>query len=95
MGEWEFQYSPDQGHKFEITEGIDVAITHGLAKGIMDYTSDRHRAGCPELFAAVARARPRVRCFGHIHENWGAKMVTWRDPSLCHISLTLTMRDLP
>jgi hypothetical protein len=26
----------------------------------------------------VARARPRLHCFGHIHEAWGAKLVTWR-----------------
>jgi hypothetical protein len=37
------------------------------------------RAGCKQLFAAVARARPRLHCFGHIHEGWGAKLVAWRE----------------
>jgi multisite-specific tRNA:(cytosine-C5)-methyltransferase len=41
-------------------------------------TADKQRAGCGDLFAAVARARPRVHCFGHIHEGWGAKKVVWR-----------------
>lgn len=31
------------------------------------------------LFGAIARARPRLHCFGHIHDGWGAKMVTWRE----------------
>ena len=79
LGDWGFQYPPGQGHNFEITKGIDLVITHGPPKGIMDYTESKQRAGCSDLFGAVARARPRLHCFGHIHEGWGAKMVTWRD----------------
>jgi len=80
LGAWGFQYDPEQGHKFSIERGaVDVAVTHGPPKGIMDYTYGRERAGCPDLFAAIARARPRVHCFGHIHEGWGAKLVTWRN----------------
>ncbi|KAK0626179.1 Metallo-dependent phosphatase-like protein [Immersiella caudata] len=33
--------------------------------------------GYPGLFEAVARSRPRMHCFGHIHEAWGAKLVVW------------------
>ncbi|KAL1968259.1 hypothetical protein VTN77DRAFT_2094 [Rasamsonia byssochlamydoides] len=58
---------------------VDVVVTHGPPKGILDYTESGQRAGCSNLFAAVARARPRLHCFGHIHEGWGAKLVTWRD----------------
>ncbi|KAK3175329.1 hypothetical protein OEA41_002576 [Lepraria neglecta] len=79
LGAWGFQYHPERGHKFSVERGVDVVITHGPPKGIMDYTYGRERAGCPYLFAAVARARPRVHCFGHIHEGWGARLVTWRD----------------
>jgi predicted phosphodiesterase len=79
LGAWGFQYHPDNGHCFSIARGVDVAVTHGPPKGVMDYTYRRKRAGCPQLFAAVARARPRIHCFGHIHEGWGAKLVTWRD----------------
>ena len=45
----------------------------------MDYTESKHRAGYPDLFGAIARTRPRLHCFGHIHEGWGAKLVTWRN----------------
>lgn len=33
---------------------------------------------CRDLFTAVARSKPRLHCFGHIHDGWGAKMVAWR-----------------
>jgi predicted phosphodiesterase len=79
LGDWGFQYRPQDHHEFSIKDGTDVAITHGPPKGIMDMTSSRERAGCPGLFAAIARIRPRLHCFGHIHEGWGAKMVTWRE----------------
>jgi hypothetical protein len=79
LGAWGFQYDPKRGHAFSIRNDIDVAITHGPPKGIMDYTYGRERAGCQDLFEAIVHARPRVHCFGHIHEGWGAKLVTWRD----------------
>ncbi|XDG02672.1 hypothetical protein ABKA04_002287 [Annulohypoxylon sp. FPYF3050] len=79
LGDWGFQYHPEKGHEFAIQEGTDVVITHGPPRGIMDLTHSRERAGCPDLFAAVARTRPRLHCFGHIHEAWGAKLVAWRE----------------
>lgn len=79
LGDWGFHYDPSQGHNFEVLNGADLVITHGPPKGIMDYTESKQRAGCQDLFGAIARARPRLHCFGHIHEGWGAKMVTWRE----------------
>lgn len=79
MGTWGFQYHPNKGHEFSIEQGTDIVVTHGPPQGIMDRTHGRERAGCPDLFRAVARARPRIHCFGHIHEGWGAKLVSWRD----------------
>ncbi|KAI1454227.1 Metallo-dependent phosphatase-like protein [Annulohypoxylon moriforme] len=78
-GDWGFQYHPEKGHTFSIQQGTDIVITHGPPKGIMDLTYTRERAGCPDLFAAVAKISPRLHCFGHIHEGWGAKLVTWRE----------------
>ncbi|KAF3762275.1 Metallo-dependent phosphatase [Cryphonectria parasitica EP155] len=79
LGDWEFQYHPDQGHHFDIPDGVDIAITHGPPRGILDRTDGRERAGCPDLSASVARSKPRIHCFGHIHEGWGAKVVAWRE----------------
>ncbi|KAI1778923.1 Metallo-dependent phosphatase [Hypoxylon cercidicola] len=75
---WGFNYSPGQ-RKFDMPLGVDVAITHGPPQGIMDYTHSNRKAGCPNLFRAVARAQPKLHCFGHITEGWGAKLVSWRD----------------
>lgn len=75
-GGWGFQYAG--AHDFAIEEGTDIAITHGPPHGIMDMTSRKERIGCPQLFAAVARAQPRIHCFGHVHESWGAKLASWR-----------------
>ncbi|KAH7176389.1 Metallo-dependent phosphatase-like protein [Dactylonectria macrodidyma] len=74
-GEWGFQYR--DGHDFAIEKGTDLVITHGPPHGIMDM-SNKKRIGCPDLFSAVARAQPKVHCFGHVHSGWGAKLATWR-----------------
>ncbi|KAJ5184438.1 hypothetical protein N7491_007697 [Penicillium cf. griseofulvum] len=85
LGDWGFQYHPNNGHDYMIENGsgtnVDVVLTHGPPKGILDYTHSGERAGSPDLFRALAcaRPRPRMHCFGHIHESWGAKLVTWRD----------------
>ncbi|KAK3056918.1 hypothetical protein LTR09_001956 [Extremus antarcticus] len=76
---WGFQYDPQQAeHRWDIPSSVDLVMTHGPAHGVLDYTEARNRAGSQSLFAAIARARPKLHCFGHIHEAWGAKMVTWR-----------------
>lgn len=82
LGAWGFQYHPNKGREFNIEEGTDIIMTHGPPKGIMDFTHGRERAGCPDLFAAVAQARPGIHCFGHIHEGWGARLVTWKDSGI-------------
>ena len=83
-GGFAFQYDrrrggpgAELGHVFDIPPGTDIVVTHGPPEGVLDRVGGR-RAGCPDLFAAVARARPRLHCFGHIHVGWGAKLVTWR-----------------
>jgi hypothetical protein len=75
LGVWGFQYPPSKGHDFSIDNQTNIVITHDPTTGIMDFTDARERAGCPYLFRAIARARPEIHCFGHIHEGWGAKLV--------------------
>ncbi|CAG8015397.1 unnamed protein product [Penicillium salamii] len=86
LGDWGFQYRPDDGHDFAINNSgspcsVDVVMTHGPPRGIMDYTLSGKRAGSIDLFRALALAnpRPQMHCFGHIHEGWGAKLITWRE----------------
>lgn len=77
FGYWGFQYRREQGHNFEM-EGADIAMTHGPPKGLLDKTFSWNEAGCMALLGAVSKARPKLHCFGHIHEAWGAKLITWK-----------------
>ncbi|KAL1583246.1 hypothetical protein WHR41_07871 [Cladosporium halotolerans] len=76
---WGFQYRSKEEHGWIIPPDTDVVITHSPPKGVLDYTDSRNRAGSPSLFAAIARVKPKMHCFGHIHEAWGAKLVAWRE----------------
>ena len=78
LGNGGFQFKPDQGHDFAIRHDADVVITHGPPRGVLDRVPGSGSAGCKQLFEAIEHARPRLHCFGHIHEGWGAKLVTWR-----------------
>ncbi|KAK7952658.1 uncharacterized protein PG986_008386 [Apiospora aurea] len=72
LGGWAFQYAPGEEHDFAIADDTQVVITHGPPHGIMDYTDSKQRA--------IARAKPLLHCFGHIHEGWASKLVSWRGP---------------
>lgn len=97
-GDWAFPYkhnedrfsSPDQVAKGCISTAenpipsfpdIDIIMTHGPPKDIMDDCAQGHQ-GCENLLRAVRRAKPRLHCFGHIHEGYGVEIVAWKpDPS--------------
>ncbi|KAF5696181.1 metallophosphoesterase domain-containing protein [Fusarium mundagurra] len=74
--DWGFQYNG--AHEFAIPNGVDIVVTHGPPHGLMDMTPERQRIGCSQLFSAIAKAQPRIHCFGHVHSSWGAKIVAWR-----------------
>lgn len=50
---------------------VDVLITHGPPKGIRDVTSRGKSVGDTVLGKKVQEVKPRVHCFGHIHESYG------------------------
>jgi Icc-related predicted phosphoesterase len=56
-----------------IPDDIDVLITHGPPKGILDSASrDKHvseRVGCFALLIKVLKIQPKLHIFGHIHDN--------------------------
>lgn len=54
-----------------IPAGIDVLLTHGPPRGILDRTVRGEEVGCDDLREAVFRVRPRLHVFGHIHEAYG------------------------
>lgn len=53
-------------------------LTHGPPMGILDETHyGNEHVGCEHLRRAVERCKPRLHCFGHIHEGWGAERMDW------------------
>lgn len=54
-------------------------MTHGPPLGVLDLTSGGEQVGCQNLLRAARRCKPRLHCFGHIHEGWGAQLVQWKE----------------
>jgi Icc-related predicted phosphoesterase len=56
-----------------IPEGIDILITHGPPKGVMDIAEGdgMEYCGCSALMNRVYEVRPKYMLFGHIHNNHG------------------------
>lgn len=56
----------------KIPTGIDVLITHGPPKGILDFIPrGKQHVGCEDLLEALKRGKPRLHVYGHIHESYG------------------------
>ena len=72
----------------QIPVGIDVLVTHGPPRGILDTTSRGEAVGCDDLLEAVQRIRPRLHLFGHIHEAYGQVTqggTTFVNASVCNL----------
>ncbi|KAF2223922.1 Metallo-dependent phosphatase-like protein, partial [Elsinoe ampelina] len=63
-----------------IPRDIDIVMTHGPPKGILDLSAFGGHCGGSNLLAAVKRTRPRMHCFGHIHEGYGTTFLKLDDP---------------
>lgn len=62
--------------------GIDIMMTHGPPQGRLDIAPRGNHAGCKALADDVYRAKPRIHCFEHIHEGYGAELVEWQAGSV-------------
>lgn len=75
-----FQYPPGEPPDWESAmertpdPKPDIMVTHGPAQFHLDTQSFRS-AGCPYLAEEVARVRPRLVVFGHIHVGYGREDV--------------------
>jgi predicted phosphohydrolase len=54
-----------------VPTGIDILVTHGPPWGILDMVDRGENVGCADLLRELARIRPRLHLFGHIHEGYG------------------------
>jgi len=74
---WSFMKSRDKLDKHwsrSVDDDVDILITHGPPKGILDISEDRNRnlenCGCNALKRhVITRIKPRLMLFGHIHNN--------------------------
>ncbi|EEH35942.1 metallophosphoesterase domain-containing protein [Paracoccidioides lutzii Pb01] len=106
---WAFAYKrpqdrfnpPQEGTQFVAQNpipdfpAVDVILTHGPPRGVMDETISCEAVGCDHLRRAVTRAKPRLHCFGHIHEGYGAQRMEWAGEKATDIKLdqTTVLRD--
>jgi Icc-related predicted phosphoesterase len=69
-----------------IPEGIDIILTHGPPTGFGDVTMNGDKAGSQSLIDVIARTRPRLVVFGHIHEGRGRWTFTNPDGSVTQLA---------
>lgn len=60
-----------------IPTGVDIVMTHGPIKYVLDINNDGQSAGCEHLRRAIERVKPKLHCFGHIHTGYGAQRVEY------------------
>jgi len=97
-----FAYGPEQnrfgaGAEHPIPKGVDIVMTHGPplipSPGYaLDLNRERSHCGCPMLCAAIQQARPKLHCFGHLHEGYGVQEVVWK-PEGMGMELEAASRD--
>ena len=55
-----------------IPDKVDVLITHGPPKTILDWSIySKDNVGCADLLHRVLEVKPKIHCFGHIHNGYG------------------------
>jgi predicted phosphohydrolase len=88
---WAFnlERGPQLAAKWEvIPDDTDVLLTHSPPFGILDTVQRGEPVGCEELRKALARVRPQLHVFGHIHEAYGQTGIdgTWYvNASICDL----------
>ena len=78
---WVYTKKRDKMHAVweSLPDGIDLLVTHGPAKGILDMVGSMVAGkgfvcvGCASLAKWIDRHRPAIHAFGHIHDDKGVK----------------------
>lgn len=69
-----YRGSEIEAHWNKIPDDVDVLITHGPPANIENGLSmvlEGEDVGCEDLYKAIKRIKPKINCFGHIHEGYG------------------------
>jgi Icc-related predicted phosphoesterase len=80
----EDRFNPGTGATSPIPDKADILMTHGPPKldhftgeYNLDINHKDEHCGCLKLTKALERCRPKLHCFGHLHEGYGGAMVDW------------------
>ncbi len=75
FGNWAFNYDRTEGVKkwSSMPDDADIVVTHGPPQGYGDVVENyvSENVGCWDLLNAIARVKPRLHVFGHIHSGRG------------------------
>lgn len=95
FGEFAFLYGQEEDRFNKganvVPEGVDVVVSHGPPAFPssdtykLDLSKRREHCGCEKLAKALKRAKPRLCCFGHIHEGSGAAGMDWASEKVADI----------
>jgi len=92
FGSYAFMYDPSQAKRrwSKIPDQVDVLITHGPPKTILDTLAgtDKGFLGCPALYERVKQVQPIHHVFGHIHSSHGQKVLP-REFRTCFSNVSL------
>ncbi len=75
FGQWYFMKDRSKLHQYwdSLNEGIDILITHGAPKSILDLSHDKNHkleyCGDNALTKAIFKYKPKYHIFGHIHNS--------------------------
>lgn len=58
-----------------IPEGIDILITHGPMRNVLDSNINQIACGSTSLREHIDRAKPNFHIFGHVHEQGGNQIM--------------------
>jgi Icc-related predicted phosphoesterase len=77
FGRWAFMDDEDalRGHFDKIPEGIDILISHGPPRDVLDRNVGGYPCGSTSLRSAIERVKPRAVVCGHIHEAYGTDVI--------------------
>jgi len=81
----------------QIPDDVDVIISHGPAKGILDMNIQGEHCGSIALHNRVMDINPRMVISGHIHENYGIYEIghtKFINPSICTLDYKPTNKPI-
>lgn len=97
FGRWAFMCDRgEMSHKWSVVENvleqdnkkIDILVSHGPPRGVLDKNIYGESCGSIELLTFVQKTKPRYCVFGHIHEDHGkVELDGTTFLNVCHVNL--------